>query len=71
LTPIRSTSDSEQPRENRQYAVAKACTELQGRYLAMFTDRQQVEDVTEARRLTEKEAEEARWMAAIRLRDCG
>jgi hypothetical protein len=37
----------------------------------MFTDRQQVEDVTEARRLTEKEAEEARWMAAIRLRDCG
>ena len=25
-------------RENRQYAVAKACTELQGKYLAMFTD---------------------------------
>jgi len=58
-------------RENHQYAVAKACTELQGRYLAMFTDRTQVEDVTEARRLTEKEAEEARRIAAIRLRDCG
>ena len=25
-------------REARQYAVAKACTELQGKYLAMFTD---------------------------------
>jgi phage terminase small subunit len=25
-------------REARQYSVAKACTELQGKYLAMFTD---------------------------------
>ena len=25
-------------REARQYSVAKSCTELQGRYLAMFTD---------------------------------
>jgi phage terminase small subunit len=56
-------------RENHQYAVAKACTELQGRYLAMFTDRQQVEDVTETRRLTEREAEEARRIAEIRLRE--
>jgi phage terminase small subunit len=58
-------------RENRQYAVAKSCTELQGRFLAMFTDRSQVEDVTEARRLTERELEEARRIAAILLKDCG
>lgn len=27
-------------RENHQYGVAKGCTELQGRYLAMFKDHQ-------------------------------
>ncbi len=58
-------------RENHQYAVSKACTELQGRYLAMFTDRQIVDDPAKAKQLTEKEAEEARRIAAIRLRDCG
>lgn len=30
-------------RKNHQYAVAKGCTELQGRYLAMFTDVQKNE----------------------------
>jgi phage terminase small subunit len=39
-------------RENHQYAVAKGCTELQGRFLAMFTDRSQVEDVTKVRPLS-------------------
>jgi len=58
-------------RENHQYAVAKGCTELQGRFLAMFTDRQIVDDPAKAKQLTEKEAEEARRIAAIRLRDCG
>jgi phage terminase small subunit len=58
-------------RENHQYAVAKSCTELQGRFLAMFTDHQIVDDPARAKQLTEKEAEEARRIAAIRLRDCG
>jgi phage terminase small subunit len=58
-------------RENHQYAVAKGCTELQGRYLAMFTDRQIVDDPAKVKQLTEKEAEEARRIAAIRLRYCG
>ena len=58
-------------RENHQFAVAKSCSELQGRYLAMFTDRQIVDDPAKAKQLTEKEAEEARRIAAIRLRDCG
>ena len=30
-------------RKDQQYAVAKGCTELQGKYLAMFTDRLQTE----------------------------
>ncbi len=47
--------------------VLDSLTRIQGG----FTDRTQVEDVTEARRLTEKEAEEARRIAAIRLRDRG
>ena len=35
-------------REHHQYGVAKACSELQGRYLAMFTDKMQTE-ITETR----------------------
>ncbi len=31
-------------REHHQYGVAKGCTELQGKYLAMFTDRYVNED---------------------------
>ncbi len=58
-------------RENHQYAVAKACTELQGRFLAMFTDRTQIDDPAKVRELAEKELEEARRIAAIRLKDCG
>lgn len=30
-------------RENHQYAVAKGCTELQGKYLSMFADRHVIE----------------------------
>jgi phage terminase small subunit len=35
-------------RERHQYSVAKSCTELQGKYLAMFTDKMQTE-ITETR----------------------
>jgi phage terminase small subunit len=58
-------------RENRQFGVAKACTELQGRYLAMFTDRTQTEDLNESKRLAErtKEEQEAiRRFAQMRMR---
>jgi phage terminase small subunit len=68
-------------RENHQYAVAKACTELQGRYLAMFTDRQVIDDPAKTRQLSEKEEAEAKRIAqvllespevpTIKLRDCG
>ena len=58
-------------RENHQFAVSKSCSELQGRYLAMFTDRTQIDDPAQARQLAEKELEEAKRIAQIRLRDCG
>lgn len=61
-------------RENHQYAVAKACTELQGRYLAMFTDRLATEDTNESKRLqdrTEAEQAEIRRLAQVRLREIG
>ena len=45
--------------------------ELQGKYLAMWTDKQQIEDPAKVRQLEEKEADEARRIAQIRLRDCG
>jgi phage terminase small subunit len=40
-------------RKHHQYGVAKGCTELQGRYLAMFTDRYVNEDA-EKSELTEQ-----------------
>ncbi len=55
-------------RENHQYAVAKSCTELQGRWLSMFVDRIQTEDINETRELSESMKEEANRIANIRLR---
>ena len=55
-------------REHHQYAVAKGCTELQGRYLAMFCDRQIFEDTTRQRELSEAEAEEAKRLAILRFK---
>jgi phage terminase small subunit len=52
------------------YSTAARCTELEGKWLAMFTDKQQVEDVTqvqERQRLTEEEAAALRRAANIRL----
>lgn len=45
--------------------------ELQGKYLAMWTERSQVEDLTERRRLSDKAKEEATRLANIRLREVG
>ncbi len=52
-------------------ATATRCSELQGKTLALFADKQIVEDPAKARELDEKEAEEAKRIAQIRLRDCG
>lgn len=49
-------------REHHQYSVSKACTELQGRYLAMFTDKYQ--DTTETKpQLTPEEQEKYKAIA--------
>ena len=55
-------------RKHHQYTVSKGCTELQGKYLAMFTDKTLTEDVDKIKELTEREKEEARIIAEIRLR---
>jgi len=44
-------------REHHQYGVAKGCTELQGKYLAMFTDKMKTE-TTEIRTYTLEEIEQ-------------
>ncbi|MFC1762927.1 terminase small subunit [Planctomycetota bacterium] len=41
-------------RENKQFAVAKGCTELQGKYLAMFTDRLTTETDDDARKRNDR-----------------
>ena len=53
-------------RKCQQYAVAKSCTELQGKYLAMFTDRLQTSDAkTEEIKETERAELEALGHARI------
>ena len=42
-------------REARQYSVAKGCTELQGKYLAMFTDRIDTEPAPKPRPMSDEE----------------
>ena len=42
-------------RKAHQYSVAKGCTELQGKYLAMFTDRIDTEPMPEPKKLSEEE----------------
>jgi hypothetical protein len=56
-------------RKHHQYAVAKGCTELQGKYLAMFTDRLQTEQSAEQKELTAKQAEATQRLTKIALRD--
>ena len=58
--------DKVMARKHNQYSVAKGCTELQGKYLAMFTDRLQTEP-DEHRELTALEEREAREYATWRL----
>ena len=42
-------------REARQYSVAKGCTELQGRYLAMFTDNINNQPMPEPMKMSDEE----------------
>ena len=64
--------DRQMARKNRQYSVATRCTELQGKYLAMFTDNiaDKTEEVPEP--LTEEEQailrEAARKMVALSIK---
>jgi phage terminase small subunit len=44
-------------RKNHQYSVSVKCTELEGRYLAMWTDKVQTEAVDQHKPKTEQEAE--------------
>jgi phage terminase small subunit len=48
--------DKVMARKHNQYSVAKGCTELQGRYLAMFRDRLQTE-TEEHQALTDEETQ--------------
>jgi phage terminase small subunit len=61
--------DKVMARKHNQYSVAKGCTELQGKYLAMFTDRLQTEQTEQQRELTATQAREARRIAEIRARE--
>ena len=40
--------DRQMARKHHQYSVAKSCTELEGKYLSMFTDKMRTE-ITETR----------------------
>ena len=55
-------------RENHNYSVATRCTELQGRYLAMFTDRNIVNEDTEKQALTEQAQSDYEDYKAWKLR---
>ena len=57
--------DKVMARKHNQYSVAKGCTELQGKYLAMFTDRLQTEQTPEP--MSRSEAQEAEEYAEFRL----
>ena len=54
-------------RQAGQYGVARGCTELQGKYLAMFIDRHMSEDVDKRREYSEVEQIEAHRIAAFLL----
>jgi phage terminase small subunit len=57
--------DKVMARQNRQYAVATRCTELQGKYLAMFTDRVVAQDTPRQIELSEAERRENRRIASL------
>jgi phage terminase small subunit len=57
--------DKVMARKHNQYSVAKGCTELQGKFLAMFTDRLQTEQ-DDQRQLTPTEEQEAQEYAQFR-----
>ena len=49
--------DRQMARKHNQYSVAKSCTELMGRYLAMFTDNINQSQQPESKPMTEQERE--------------
>ena len=63
--------DKVMARKHNQYAVAKGCTELQGRYLSMFADRQIVETPERDRELTEAARNNARELSVHLMKQHG
>lgn len=59
--------DKQMARKDRQWGIAKDCAIAQGKWLAMFTDRQLIEDPQRQRELSEKEIAECEAIAKIRL----
>lgn len=55
-------------RKHNQYSVAKSCTELEGKYLAMWIDRTQTDKSDEQQALTEKQEIEAQVLAELMLK---
>jgi hypothetical protein len=56
--------DRQMARKNHQYSVATRCTELEGKYLAMFTDN--INQTTEQpESLTDDELAELRKLAVV------
>ena len=55
--------DRQMARKHNQYSVAKSCTELQGKYLAMFTDNINQTQLPEPKPMTEQEREAAKAAA--------
>ena len=57
-------------RKDQQYAVAKGCTELQGKYLAMFTDRLQTEQTEAQAKRTALEQETDKLFCQVLTSAC-
>jgi len=75
ITEAKTLADLEAERvkamDKGDISTAVAATKLMMQYLGLLKDNVVFEDVSKVKQLSEKEAEEARRIAQIRLRDCG
>ena len=62
--------DRQMARKNHQYSVATRCTELRGKYLAMFTDRLATNSEGSAEKLARMTDEERRFRLAWEVERC-
>jgi phage terminase small subunit len=56
-------------RKHHQYAVSKGCTELQGKYLAMFTEKLNVTDHIQQAEIDERERKQAKKIADFLIKE--